>query len=68
MRAASSLFCLPLVATLLGALAACGPSSSDDGGGDDDDDRPGTCQPGAGVCDGNVHYECAADGTRASTR
>lgn len=39
--------------------AACGPSSSDDTG---DDDTPTTCSPGSGYCDGNVHYECAADG------
>ena len=56
MRAVLASFILPLALCLI----ACGPSGSDDG--DDDDDGPGTCVPGAGVCDGNVHYECAADG------
>ena len=52
-----------LVAT---AFTACGPTTSgtgdDDDGGSDGAPLPGTCTPGAGGCDGVVHYECAADG------
>ena len=44
----------------LATVAACGPSRGDDTVGDDD--GPAMCTPGAGVCAGNVHYECAADG------
>ena len=55
---------IALIATA--CAAACGPTASgsgdDDAGGSDGNQPPGTCTPGAGGCDGAVHYECAADG------